>query len=123
MITNYIRQSLTARLSIWVLACVVMLFITALGILFYYSREAVKDEAVEKATQTLEGTMLHVENTLHEVEVAANNMKWLVEQHIDTPDSMFTFSRKILETNPNLNGCSIAFEPYYYPEKGRYFSA
>ncbi len=123
MITNYIRQSLTARLSIWVLACVVMLFVTALGILFYYSREAVKDEAVEKATQTLEGTMLHVENTLHEVEVAANNMKWLVEQHIDTPDSMFTFSRKILETNPNLNGCSIAFEPYYYPEKGRYFSA
>ena len=54
MITNYIRQSLTARLSIWVLACVVMLFVTALGILFYYSREAVKDEAVEKATQTLE---------------------------------------------------------------------
>ena len=111
-IINYIRQSLAARLSIWIIVCVVALFITALGILFHYSRIAVKDEAMEKATQTLEGTLLHVESTLREVEVAADNMKWLVEQHIDSPDSMYVFSAKILENNPHLNGCSIASEPY-----------
>lgn len=122
-IIQYIRQSLTARLSLWVFVCMVALFMTALGILFYYSRIAVKDEAVEKATHTLEGTLLHVENTLHEVEVAAHNMKWQVEQHIETPDSMFTFSRTILENNPNLSGCSIAFAPNFYQEKGKYFSA
>lgn len=120
---NYIRRSLSARLSFWVIICVVVLFMAALGILFHYSRMAVKDEAMEKASQTLESTLLHVENTLNEVEVAADNMKWLVEQHISTPDSMFTFSSQILENNPNLYGCSIAFEPYYYKEKGRYFSA
>ncbi len=122
-IVTYIRRSLAARLSFWVVSCVVILFIMALGILFHYSRQAVKDEAMEKATQMLEGTLLYVEGTLHDVEVAADNMKWLVEQHIDTPDSMYTFSRKILENNPNLYGCSIAFEPYYYPEKGQFFSA
>lgn len=120
---HYLKQSLAAKLSIGVILSMVVLFITALGILFHYSRIAVQEEAVEKATQTLEGTLLHVENTLHEVEVAADNMKWLVEQHIDTPDSMFTFSRTILENNPNLNGCSIAFEPNFYPQKGKYFSA
>ena len=36
---------------------------------------------------------------------------------------MFVYSRKILENNPNLNGCSIAFEPNYFKDKGRYFSA
>ena len=122
-IITYIRRSLAARLSIWVIASVVVLFITALGILFHYSRIAVKEEAEAKASQTLEGSLLHVENTLHEVEVAANNMTWLVEQHLNTPDSMFTLSRSILENYPYLYGCSIAFEPYYYPEKGRYFSA
>lgn len=122
-IIRYIRQSLTARLSFWVIVCVVVLFVAALGILFHYSRLAVKEEAMEKAAQTLENTLLRVESTLHDAEVAANNMKWLVEQHIDTPDSMFSFSRKILENNPNLYGCSIAFEPYFYQEKGRYFSA
>ena len=122
-IITYIRQSLAAKLSFWVIVFVVLLFIAALGIMFHYSRMAVKEEAMEKASQTLENTLLRVENTLHDVEVAANNMKWLVEQHIDTPDSMFTFSRSILENNPNLNGCSIAFEPYYFEEKGQYFSA
>ena len=122
-IVTYIRRSLSARLSFWVVSCVVLLFVMALGILFHYSRTAVRDEAMEKATQMLEGTSLYVEGTLHDVEVAADNMKWLVEQHIDTPDSMYTFSRKILENNPNLYGCSIAFEPYYYEEKGKFFSA
>ena len=121
-IVNYIRGSLAARICFWVVTCVVILFIGALGILFHYSRLAVKEEAMEKASQTLEGTLLNVENTFHEVEVAANNMKWLVEQHIDTPDSMYTFSRKIIENNPDIFGCSIAFEPYYYAEKGQYFS-
>ena len=122
-IVTYIRRSLSARLSFWVVSCVMLLFVMALGILFHYSDMAVRDEAMEKATQMLEGTLLYVEGTLHDVEVASDNMKWLVEQHIDTPDSMFTFSRKILENNPNLYGCSIAFEPYYYEEKGQFFSA
>lgn len=122
-IIKYLRKSLAAKLSFWVVVSVVLLFMTALGIMFYYSRLAVKEEAVEKASQMLESTLLRVENTLHDVEVAANNMKWLVEQHIETPDSMFVFSRKILENNSNLKGCSIAFEPYYYQEKGQFFSA
>lgn len=122
-IVTYIRRSLSARLSFWVVSCVMLLFVMALGILFHYSRVAVRDEAMEKASQMLEGTLLYVEGTLHDVEVASDNMKWLVEQHIDTPDSMFMFSRKILENNPNLYGCSIAFEPYYYQEKGQFFSA
>lgn len=123
IITYYIRRSLALRLSFWVVVGVVILFITSLGLLFHYSRLAVQEEAMEKASQTLEGTLLNVECTLHDVEVAANNMKWLVEQHIDTPDSMFTFSRQIIENNPDIYGCSIAFEPFYYPEKGQYFSA
>ena len=122
-IIRFIYQSLTIRLSFWVFVCVVALFIASLGVLFHYSRIAVKEEAVQKASQTLEGTLLHVEGTLHDVEVAANNMKWLVEQNISQPDSMFMLSRQILENNPNLYGCSIAFEPFFYPEKGRYFSA
>ena len=121
-VITYIRRSLAARLSIGVGSCVVFLFVLALGVLFHYSQLAVREEAMEKATQSLESTLLNVENTLHGVEVAANNMKWLVEQHVDTPDSMYTFSRKILENNPNLYGCSIAFEPFFYEEKGRYFS-
>ncbi len=122
-IVNYIRGSLAARLSLGVVSCVMILFILVLGILFHYSRMAVRDEAMGRATQALESTQLHVENTLHDAEVAVTNMKWLVEQHLDTPDSMYTYSRKILENNPDFYGCSIAFEPFQFEEKGQFFSA
>ena len=36
---------------------------------------------------------------------------------------MFDMSRQVLVDNPELTGCSISFEPFYYKEKGRYFSA
>ena len=36
---------------------------------------------------------------------------------------MFVYSAGILINNPDLFGCSIAFEPYYFKEKGLYFSA
>ena len=97
IIVSYIRRSLAARLSFYVVGGVAILLVTALGILFHYSRLAVRQEAMDKATQALESTLLHTDNALHDVEVAADNMKWLVEQHLDTPDSMFTLSRKILE--------------------------
>ena len=36
---------------------------------------------------------------------------------------MFLYSRKMVETNPYVAGCAIAFEPDYYKERGRYFMA
>ena len=67
--------------------------------------------------------MLHIDNTLRAVEVAANNMLRVIESNLDKPDKMFDYSRQVLETNPELSGCSISFEPFYYKEKGEYFSA
>ena len=36
---------------------------------------------------------------------------------------MFSYSRGMLQNNPDFYNCSIAFEPYYFKEWGRYFSA
>ena len=36
---------------------------------------------------------------------------------------MFVYSRGALLNNPDFYTCSIAFEPYYFKDKGRYFSA
>jgi sigma-B regulation protein RsbU (phosphoserine phosphatase) len=49
--------------------------------------------------------------------------KWLVQRHPDQADSMFVYSRGLLLNNPDFYNCSIAFEPYYFKDKGRYFSA
>lgn len=117
------RRSLSARLSVWTVLVVTAIFLAALGIMFAESRDHVREDTLGKARQTLDGTVLHIDNTLHAVEVAANNMLRVIENNLDKPDKMLEFSRKVLEANPELDGCSISFEPYYFKEKGEYFSA
>lgn len=119
----YIRSSLTRRLSLWIVMFAAAIFIISVGYMFSESREAVRNEAISHATEVLNSTALRVNNILENVEVATRNIDWLVGRHLDAPDSMFVYSRRILVNNPYLDGCSIAFEPYYFKEKGQYFSA
>ena len=122
-IIKYIRQKLSVRVSLWVVLFAAIIFIVALGFLFLQSREAVRQEAISHASQILDKTSLRVEGILNRVEVASNMTKWLVQRHPDKADSMFVYSRSMLVNNPDFYNCSIAFEPYYFNDKGRYFSA
>ena len=122
-ILKYIRRKLSIRVSLWVVLFAAIIFTVALGFLFFQSREAVRQEAISHASQILDNTSLRVEGILNRVEVASNMTKWLVERHPDKADSMFVYSRSMLVNNPDLYNCSIAFEPYYFKDKGRYFSA
>ena len=122
-ILTYIRRKLSVRVSLWVVFFAAIIFNVALGFLFYQSREAVRQEAINRATQILDKTSLRVDSILNRVEVASNMTKWLVERHPDKADSMFVYSRGMLQNNPDFYNCSIAFEPYYFKDKGRYFSA
>ena len=122
-IKNYVRRKLSIKVSLWVVFFAAIIFNVALGFLFYQAREAVREEAISKATQILKNTSIRVESILNRVEVASNMTMWLVQRHPDKADSMFVYSRGMLLNNPDFYNCSIAFEPYYFKDKGRYFSA
>ena len=122
-ILAYIRRKLSVRVSIWVVMFAAFIFIAALGFLFYQSREAVRQEAISHATQILDKTSLRVEGILNRAEVATQMTEWLIQRHPDKADSMFVYSRGMLQNNPDFYTCSIAFEPYYFNQYGRYFSA
>ncbi|MBQ7663206.1 MAG: SpoIIE family protein phosphatase [Prevotella sp.] len=119
----YIRRKLSVRVSLWVVFFAAVIFNVALGFLFYQAREAVRQEAINSAMQILDKTSLRVEGILNRVEVASDMTEWLVMRHPDEPDSMFVYSRGMLLNNPDFYNCSIAFEPNYFKNKGRYFSA
>ena len=120
-VLSYIRRKLSVRVSLWVVMFAAVIFIAALGFLFYQSREAVRQEAISRASQILDKTSLRVEGILNRVEVASEMTEWLVQPN--KADSMFVYSRGMLQNNPDFYNCSIAFEPYYFENYGRYFSA
>ena len=118
-----IHRSLSARLSLWVVLFAAAIFLTTFSMIFAETRTVMREEVWAKSMQMLESTVLRIDNTLERAEVASNNMLRVIEENLDDPDMMFDLSKQVLVNNPVLTGCSISFEPYYYKEKGRYFSA
>ena len=105
-----------------VLVALATLLMAALFIMFGFSRSAVKDEALQKAGQTLEATVRRIDNILLSAEQSAGNFYWKLLNNIDQPDKMYLYSRKLVESCPYITGCAIAFEPGFY-EDGQLFMA
>ena len=107
--------------SLVVLEIVTLLF-ASLGGLFYFTRKALVEESKMDAEQRLEGTVQHVDNMLLSIEQSTGNIYHVLLEHIDQPDLMQTYCRKLVECNPNINGCVIAFKPDYYPDRGQFYT-
>lgn len=118
-----LRSSLSARISLWTVLFAAVVFIISISVVAFRSRNAVREEAIKGANRVLENTVLRTNYILEDVEDLANNLEWLVLKDLDNPDAMMEYSHNIVQNNTILNGCSISFEPYFYPEKGQYFSA
>ena len=120
-LAKQIKGSLSLKLSLSILAFTVVIFMVAWGILFHHTRQSIRQTAIEQITQILNNTALNITNLMGQVEVAIENSDWLVMHNLE-PDSIMSLSRQILELNPDINGCSISFEPNFFPEEGKYFS-
>ncbi|MBR1546609.1 MAG: HAMP domain-containing protein [Prevotella sp.] len=121
--TKFVTRTLSVRISLMIVSAIATLLTVALLIMFHFSRKVVKKEARQKAEQTLESTVRQVDNVLLSVEQSSGNIYFDMINHLNQPERMFTYSRKIVETNPYVAGCAIAYEPYYYKDHGQYFMA
>ena len=119
---KHFRSSLPTKLSAWFVISSAVLFVGALGYMFFVARDFVRRESEMRAKQILDNTMLRVNGILEDVEIAADNVEWMVLRNLSKPDSMILYSNAALANNRGVNSCSISFEPYYYPEKGLYYS-
>lgn len=117
-----ISQSFSARLSFLLILMTSAVFIIAFIAYYQSARIQVKNEAVHHAERALETSILRINQVLQTVEVAVDNMTWNVEEYLDSPDSMYDLTTQLLKNNPFIVGSAIAFEPYYFPERGMLFS-
>lgn len=113
---NRIFSAPTIRLKTLVFIQILILLIFSLGGLFFFTRKALVDEAKKDAEQHLEATVQHVDNILQSIEQTAGNFYFELTEHLDEPERMATYCRHIIECNPNIAGCAIAFKPDYYPD-------
>ena len=115
-------NTLRTKSSLAIIITAAVLVELTTGIQYYFAKEGIRQEVEHRAESELRAKSLEIRNVMNVVEVAVENMAWAVEQRLAQPDSMWTVTRKLLEDNEYIVGSAIAFEPYYYPRKGRQFS-
>lgn len=105
------------RLNLLIVGQTLLLLALSLGILFCFSHKALKQEALRDAEHTLEGTAQSIDNILLSVEQSTGNIYYDLLAHVNDSSRMFTYCRKLIESNPNVVGCAIAYKPGYFPDK------
>ena len=90
--------------------------------LLYYSAQNIIHRTVEKLIEReMNAIYLCIRNKLSKVEVTVDNMAWVVTDDLEDPDWMYSITRRLVENNPSILGCTVCFVPDYFPQKGRWF--
>ena len=93
-----------------VLVALASLLMAALFIMFCYSRKAVKEEALQKADQTLETIIQSIDNVMLSVEQSSGNIYWKMMAHQGKPEKIELYRKKLIEFNPYIIGCSVILD-------------
>ena len=104
------------------LLIVAAIIIEVMGAVQYiFARDGIRDEVKQRARTEIAVRNLEIQNVISDVEVAVNNMQWLIDWAAATPDSIYSTLRLIIKNNPIITGCAMAFEPDYFPKEGRWY--
>ena len=106
-------------LTVIVVAAVLLELTT--GAMYFAARDLLRGAMERLLQRDMIAIAMSIRGQLARVEVAVDNMDWILRDHLGDPDSMFGLSRQLVENNPSILGSSISFVPGYYPGKGRWF--
>ena len=112
-----VSRTLSVRVSLMMVFAIAILLSLSLIVMLHFSRQALRQEALQNAEQTLEGTVQHIDNILLSVEQSVGNVYWDLLAHLNDRERMSIYCRKLVECNPYIIGCAVVMQPYYYPDR------
>lgn len=114
-------DKLQARSSI-ILLVVAAVIIEVMSVGQYlFTRNGIRHEVEQRARTEINLKNMEIQNVISDVEVAVNNMQWLIDWAAANPDSIYSTLQLIIHNNPIITGCAMAFEPNHFPSKGEWY--
>ena len=98
------------------------LLLVSVGVVqYFYTRYLLSKEEERISRMELTSHIDLVVSTLKDVESSMQDHSWSIRLSLLQPDSLFGATRRIVESNPLVDGACIATVPDYYPKKGHLF--
>ena len=115
------RQFIKTNINLTVIISAVLLLELMTGIMYYATQNLIQRSMERVVDSEMNAIYLCVRNKLAKVEVTIDNMSWVVSEGLNEPEWMFALTRRTVHNNPIMWGCGVAFTPYYYPKRGKFF--
>ena len=116
-LTETIRKNLPLRISLMIGSALALLLLVSLFVMLYFSRKAMKEDALTKASYSLEQAMTNVDNILLSVEEAVGNTYCNIL--LKPSDDIQLYDENIVESSPYISNCIIALEEGSNPYKNQ----
>lgn len=114
-------KSFATRLSVYTIIFTIIIFSIVMVIFYTFNRKAIIKHAVSQTHSLLANMATQLDNKLNMAETAVINCDWIVKDNLANPDSLYKIIQSLVQNNEVISGSCIAFEPNFYPSKGKYF--
>ena len=116
-----LNDFMKANTSLTIIISAVLLLELMMGIMFYAAQNFIQRTMERMVGVEMNAIYLCIRNKLANVEVTVDNMSWVVSEGLEEPSWMFDVSRRMLKNNPSFWGSGVAFIPYYYSNRGKFY--
>lgn len=115
------KNSLSFRIIVRVLLITTTLFVLIITLYYFYARNSIQKATKEYAIQLAGNIAGKVEGELKPLEKIPQMVSASIGMGFFQEDSLIRILETVVERNPNIYGACVAFEPNYFPDKGKYF--
>ena len=114
-------KSPACRQSMWILLTLLAVLLIAMCLSYGVCRYAFKAESHIRYAGLSNVVSEKIAQTVGGMEMNAKNVFDEVEKNMSTPESVIDALKSKTSLNPDVRGYFAAFEPNYFPQKGRWF--
>ena len=114
-------SSLKKRKGLLIIITAALLLEFLSGTQYYFTHRLLEKELELRAESELTMKAILIKSNLNDAEEVLNLNMWKIQAHLNVPDSTYITMPRLVSFSPLIQGVAIAFEPYYYPQKGKWF--
>ncbi|MFI3315015.1 MAG: SpoIIE family protein phosphatase [Rikenellaceae bacterium] len=119
---NWLKKSLSNKLSLYIVTIVTLLFTLSFIIYYLFAERVIKEAAYKNSELELVQITSTIDTQLALVEQSIHCAIFSAKHSLDNHELMHEVILNIITTNPNIYGVGLSFEPWYFPDKGEFYT-
>ena len=116
-----VKRSFAERLTMWITITLLIVMFVITCVISILVKRGMTVEAEKRYQEAVERTNESIGRLLSNVEVGVINNVHDIEETLHEPEGLKIVQKELLERNPDIYGCGVAFVADYYAHKGRLY--